>query len=433
MHLDRGTLEDLEILPTATNRGMTVWSLIDRTRTRAGREALRRRLLSPRHTAEEILELQTAHQFLAADAEGVRSALDRADLEGIEAYLTVTWQLPDDMPPALPMRKWYRDYMQDIALGQARVRGFLQVLTALSESLASATSSRVARIGVEIGGLLEKPLVGELRTAVRGRSTGALRTFDQLARGRAKPLLSEFVGCVGELEALWSVGAATREHDWAYPRPSSRLRVTGLVHPFLSSAAVPNDLQLGAQARVCFVTGPNMAGKSTLMKALAIAVVLAQVGSGVPATAMEWPIVATVFSSVHIKDNLDAGESFYLAEVMRMKAMATALLEQGSALAVIDEPFRGTNVHDAAEATVAIITRLAAHPAVLALVASHVAEVVPAVVEDPRVALFHFSADVSSGSPRFDYRIRAGVSEQRLGMTLLRQEGVLELLEQAAG
>lgn len=433
MYLDRATLEDLEIVPTPAARGTTVWSLVDRTRTRAGREALRRRLLSPPHAADEILALQRAHQLLAADADGFRSALDRSDPDGAEAYLNANWQLPDDMPPASRMRQWYRDYVQDVALGQARVAALLKVSFELSDRLASANASPLAVLAIEMAAILEKPLVSELRVLTTGRSGTVTRAFDQLARGGAKPLLLDLLQCLGDLEALWSVGVTTLEHGWAYPRPSSRLEVIGLVHPFLGADAVRNDLRLSEETRVCFVTGPNMAGKSTMMKALAVAVVLAHIGSGVPARSMTWPIVATVFSSVHVKDNLDSGESFYLAEVRRMKSLAAVLLEQGSALAVIDEPFRGTNVHDAAEATVAIITRLASHPEALALVASHVAEVVPAILDDPRVALFHFAADVSAACPRFDYRIREGVSAQRLGMTLLRQEGVLELLEQSVG
>jgi DNA mismatch repair ATPase MutS len=124
----------------------------------------------------------------------------------------------------------------------------------------------------------------------------------------------------------------------ASPSPSSRFRAVGLFHPFLGGNAVPNDLHLHDKVRVCLVTGPNMAGKST----------------------------------------------FYLAEVRRIGALATALSDHGSAVAVIDEPFRGTNVHDAAEATLAVITRLATHRSALVLVASHLAEVVPAIARDPR-------------------------------------------------
>jgi DNA mismatch repair protein MutS len=80
----------------------------------------------------------------------------------------------------------------------------------------------------------------------------------------------------------------TIEHGWSYPRPGSRLNLTGLFHPFLGQRAVPNDLELGEDVRICFVTGPNMAGKSTFSKAIATAVLLAHCGCGVPAAAMEF-------------------------------------------------------------------------------------------------------------------------------------------------
>jgi DNA mismatch repair ATPase MutS len=172
-----------------------------------------------------------------------------------------------------------------------------------------------------------------------------------------------------------------------------------------------------------------MAGKSTFLKATALAVLLAHTGSGVPAASMEFVPVGSVFSSVQIVENLSAGESFYLAEVRRIGALATALADYGSAVAVVDEPFRGTNVHDAAEATLALVTRLAAHPAALTFVASHVGEVIPTILADPRIAFFYFAGDATCDPPRFDYRLRGGVSDQRLGMTLLRQEGVLDRLE----
>ena len=180
---------------------------------------------------------------------------------------------------------------------------------------------------------------------------------------------------------------------------------------------------------VCVVTGPNMAGKSTFLRAVATAVLLAHAGCGVPAAAMEFPTVATIFSSVQITDDLAAGESFYLAEVRRIRALAEALHEHPAMLAVLDEPFRGTNVHDATEASLGVISRLVAHPGALVFVATHLAEVATGLRDDPRVQFLCFSADLAGDRPVFDYRLREGVSTQRLGMTLLRQERVLELLE----
>jgi DNA mismatch repair protein MutS len=432
MFLDSATLQDLEIVPTPMSRGTTLWSLVDRTRSRVGRECLRERLLAPPHTADEILALQVAHQVLGAEESAYRNTLDRAGADGIEQYLNANWQLPQDMPPLIRVRKWFRQYSEDVEDGQIRVTALLEAGADLRSRLSVADAAILRELGDEIATLIDAPATRKLRGLASRRSLAATRAFDQLAREGAKPLLTSLLHCMGEVEALWSLAAATREHGWTYPRPSSRFRAIGLFHPFLGRQAVANDLDMDGRVRVCFVTGPNMAGKSTFLKAIAVAVVLAHAGCGVPATSMEFRPVGTVFSSVQLVDNLSTGESFYLAEVRRIAALARALADHGSAIAIVDEPFRGTNVHDAAEASVAVITRLAAHPAALVLVASHLGEIVPAIVENPGIALFHFAADVATDHPRFDYRLREGASTQRLGMTLLQQEGVLDLLERAA-
>jgi DNA mismatch repair ATPase MutS len=429
MFLDAATLHDLEIVPTPARRGTTLWSLIDRTKTRAGREALRKSLVVPHHTADEILNQQTAHQAIAARASFYRSILDRADPDAVEKYLNVNWQLPSAMGGLLWTRTWYRPYLQDVVNGQGRVRRMLAAATDLQRELSSTNAVVLKAIEAQIAALMATPETHELlRLATRVSAFGK-REFDQLARDRGKALLTDLLGCLGTVEAMWSLSVATVEHGWSYPRPASRLAAAGLVHPFLVQNAIRNDLDLEQEVRVCFVTGPNMAGKSTFLKAVALATLLAHIGCGVPATAMEFPIVRSIFSSIDIADNLNAGESFYLAEVRRMRALALALANDGSVLAVVDEPFRGTNVHDAAEATIATISRLAAHPAALVFVASHVGEVVPSIMDDPRVRFFHFAADLTDDHLRFDFRLRTGVSLQRLGMTLLKQEGVLEILE----
>jgi hypothetical protein len=118
MFVDSATLQDLEIVPMPTVRGTTLWSLVNRTRTRVGSEALRERLLNPPHSANEILALQRAHQVLAAQANAYRGTLDRAAADTIERYLNANWQLPGDMPPLIRFRKWYRQYLQEVERGR---------------------------------------------------------------------------------------------------------------------------------------------------------------------------------------------------------------------------------------------------------------------------------------------------------------------------
>jgi DNA mismatch repair protein MutS len=438
MALDHATLHDLDVLSTSTPRGPTLVSLVDRSKSRAGREALRWRLVTPSQSAEEIVALQRAHQALVADAAGYRSIFDRTDTDAVERYLNSNWQLPSAKPrltrraERLWRPRWFRNYLRDVRNGQLRVEALLQAAADLSSKLSSTSAEILRKSGADLATLLSRREAQTLRGLGSLESTSSQLTFDELARDAAKPLLLEIIGQLGALEAMWSFGVATAEHGWAYPSPGAQLQTVRLTHPFLGSGAIGNDLRLDGETRVCFVTGPNMAGKSTFLTAVGIAVVLAHAGCGVPAASMEFPVVRTIFSSVQTTDNLNAGESFYLAEVRRIGSLAKALREHHSAIAVLDEPFRGTNVHDAVEATLAVISRLVSHPAALVFVASHLAEVVPSIVDDRRVCLIHFSADISGERPIFDYKLREGVSTQRLGMTLLKQEGVLDLLERGA-
>jgi hypothetical protein len=297
-------------------------------------------------SADGILALQLAHQSFAADAAGYRAIFDRTDSDAAERYLNSNWQLPSTRPAVtrfvegLWRPRWFRDYLREIGNGQFRVVSLLRAAADLSSKLSATKAEILKESGAKLAALLSAREAQLLVGLGARESTSGQLTFDELARDAAKPLLLELIGHLGTLEAMWSLGVATAEHGWSYPRPAAQLRSVGLFHPFLGRGAVANDLDLDPETRVCFVTGPNMAGKSTFLKAVGIAVRLAHAGCGVPAVSMEFATVRTIFSSVQIVDNLSAGESFYLAEVRRIKSLATALREHGSALAVLDEPSR---------------------------------------------------------------------------------------------
>ena len=434
MLIDAATLHDLDVLTASTPRGRTLWGLVDRTRSRAGREHLRRSLTAPGHTAADIVQRQRAHQALARDLDGYGRLLDALGADQVDRYLGATWQL---RPRSRPLPASASGDRRGSGVPARHRRGRSQVLAALAaaatlrDRLAATDAQLLRDVADTLASALASPQVGEFRALAHGRSVSARMAFDGVARDTGRPVLAAILDATGIVDAMWSLAAATAERGWTYPRSSTRLAVEGLYNPFLDpgQGGVASDLRLDDRTRVCVVTGPNMAGKSTFLRAIAIAVLLAHAGCGVPAASMEFPVVATIFSSVQITDDLAAGESFYLAEVRRIRALAVALHEHRSMLAVLDEPFRGTNVHDATEASLGVISRLVAHPDALVFVATHLAEMATALRDDPRVQFLCFSADLAGDRPVFDYRLREGVSTQRLGMTLLRQEQVLELLQ----
>jgi hypothetical protein len=226
-----------------------------------------------------------------------RSSVDGVDADGVERYLNSNWQLPHARRGAVEILRsvwrpaWFRQYLGDVAKGQAQVVAFIRGATELSQQLASADSDVLQGIGTTLAERLGESKARELTDLGTRSSVSARLAFVQLARDGARPLLTAILGCLGTVEAMWSLGTATAEHGWAYPRPAPHLCALGLFHPFLGQDAMRNDLRLDEWTRVCFVTGPNMAGKSTFLKAVAIAVLLAHAGCGVPATAMQFPTV----------------------------------------------------------------------------------------------------------------------------------------------
>lgn len=170
----------------------------------------------------------------------------------------------------------------------------------------------------------------------------------------------------------------------------------------------------------------------TLLRAIGIAIVLAHSGCGVPARAMSFSPNQALFSCIGIDDSLVRGESYYVAEVRRLRSLANVVFQAPQTLGLIDEPFRGTNTDDAIDATREIVSKLLSLPRALIFVASHLTQIVPYVEGHDGFQCFHFSAELKERDIGFDYRIRPGVSTQRLGMVLLKTERVLELLDSAA-
>ncbi len=141
MNIDSATLDDIEALSSTTQSGPTLWHLIDRTRTRAGRRMLHQRLVSLSHTVEEIEALQRAHQALATEAALYIRLLDRANCDAIEAYLASRWQLPATMSLSARLAgslwsgRWYWKYLQNVTVGQCQVIDLLAAADELRQHL----------------------------------------------------------------------------------------------------------------------------------------------------------------------------------------------------------------------------------------------------------------------------------------------------------
>ncbi|MEJ7589348.1 MAG: DNA mismatch repair protein MutS, partial [Ferruginibacter sp.] len=164
-----------------------------------------------------------------------------------------------------------------------------------------------------------------------------------------------------QLDAWYGMAMAVRTYGLQFPEfvesDQPLLRTAGLYHILLQQP-VGYDLVLHPECNFLFLTGANMAGKSTFIKSVGTAVFLAHLGMGVPAKTMQLSLFDGLLSNINVVDNLIKGESYFYNEVQRVKATVNKVSDGRKWLILIDELFKGTNVEDAMKCSSTVIEGL---------------------------------------------------------------------------
>jgi hypothetical protein len=245
---------------------------------------------------------------------------------------------------------------------------------------------------------------------------------------RAGTRTREWLVAIGELEALASL-ATMRAIDPASSMPELAddgvLRAEGLAHPLLLPASrVANDVTIDGPGTALVVTGSNMAGKSTLLRAIGVNVVLALAGGPVSAAAMRVPLVR-LRASMRIADSLQHGASYFQAELARLRTVIEDAEAAPPILFLLDELLRGTNARARHRGARAVVLHLLARRA-MGIVATH--DIALSELEDElggKVRNLHFTDVLGpDGEMTFDYRLRPGVVKTSNALRLLAMAGV---------
>ncbi|HMD49405.1 MAG TPA: hypothetical protein VKG79_09920 [Bryobacteraceae bacterium] len=246
-------------------------------------------------------------------------------------------------------------------------------------------------------------------------------------RRRAGPHVGQWIAQLGEFEALLALSG------YSYERPSDPLpeladrsdglfEAEGLAHPLVPDA-VRNDLQLGADLRLLIVSGSNMSGKSTLLRAVGLNTVLAWAGAPVRATRLRISPLR-VGASIKVLDSLQDGRSRFYAEITRLREIAELANSRPPVLFLIDELLSGTNSHDRKIGAAAIVRTLVERGAI-GLITTHDLALTGIAAElAGRAANVHFEDTLSDGALHFDYRLRRGVVERSNALDLMRSVGL---------
>jgi DNA mismatch repair protein MutS len=238
---------------------------------------------------------------------------------------------------------------------------------------------------------------------------------------------------IGVLDCLGSFAATARQHRYTRPTVNDgpTLDIKGGRHPVIErqlppgESYIPNDLCLSQDdQQIVVITGPNMAGKSALLRQTALIVLLAQIGSFVPADEATIGIIDKIFTRVGASDNLSKGESTFMVEMTETASILNNLSNRS--LVLMDEIGRGTSTYDGISIAWAIVEHLHNNPKARAktLFATHYHELNQLADDCPRVRNYHVAVQEADGRVLFLRKLRPGGSEHSFGIHVARMAGM---------
>ena len=263
-------------------------------------------------------------------------------------------------------------------------------------------------------------------------TTMELIRFDYLLRHTLRHEMELLLNAIYEIDVYIAVSTTARERKLGYamalPATESVLQAEAIWHPGLDKA-VANPVHLHTESNVLFLTGANMAGKSTFMKSLGIAVYLAHMGFPVAARRMRFSVRHGLYSSINVSDNLNMGYSHFYAEVLRVKQAAEEVGSGRNMVVIFDELFKGTNVKDAYDATLSVTASFSRYHNCVFVVSTHIIEVGEALATYPNLQFAYMPTVMEGNVPRYPYLLKEGITSDRHGMMIVMNEGILEMIK----
>ncbi len=430
---DKQTLEDLNLL--GKFKPQSIFSLFNQVRTSGGERLLEKMFRNPLTDHRDINRRSDVFRYF--QRKGIRFSLSSSLFREAESYLTASAGGAFPMIMLDMIRK-------KIAGMTVRDEQFDRLLTGIT-----AAATMLHELSRLLDQLTDHPQPEELEPVRKIFADKRLQWLKHWHSGhrlsfmevvRYHYLLRRVFGATMEraLDLAYHIDvyiavsnvADTRQLSYAvaFPKEDGVFYASTLRHPGLSNG-VPNTVSFGYDKNLLFLTGANMAGKSTLMKAFGIAVYLAHMGFPVAAGAMKFSVFDGLFTSINVPDDISVGYSHFYAEVLRVKQVAQEVGKGYNLVVIFDELFKGTNVKDAYDATLSVTRALAAYRNCFFIISTHIVEVGEALQQTGDNIVFKYMPTLMTGNvPRYTYLLANGISSDRQGMSIIENEGIFELL-----
>ncbi|QEC43346.1 MutS-related protein [Pseudobacter ginsenosidimutans] len=433
--IDKQTLEELNLL--GKFRQGSVYHLFNKVKTRGGERLLDEMFRHPLTIADQINERSNVFRFFQEadlpfpfDEQQLALMHEYIDSSsGSSAGMVLMKTAFKKVLSGLTRDERYRKSVQGLQASIVTLNRCDAFLGSVRGPL-GAFDQRMAKIRKILN---DKHLVNLRNLDIYGAlPVRTLAFYEHLLQNRMRNEIEELMQFIYEIDLNISVSSVAKQRGFmyavAFPPESNILSAGELRHPCIDGA-VGNIVKMDGQQNVVFLTGANMAGKSTLMKSVGIALYMAHMGFPVAAAVMEFSVRDGLYSSINVADNIGLGYSHFYAEVVRVKQAADAAASGKRLLLMFDELFKGTNVKDAYDGTLAVTEAFSEYRECLFIVSTHIIEVGEALKQMGNIQFVFMPTIMEGVQPRYTYKLEQGITEDRQGMLIIRNEGILEMLE----
>lgn len=436
MQIDKISFNDISIFHQEEE--FSIFHKLNFTRTTGGKEWLKKFFSEPHGDLKKIIGTQRIIRTLMEHVNDWPTDITNGTVLVMDKFMDYALDPISENPGTFNsiLYKWL--HSADYSMVKYSVphfadffRGIKNILSLLEElDLPPAVKIYIDRM-VQI--MKQPPLQSLAETKKAERFTIRQNLYyGYYLRGRYRSNTLELIDIFSRLDAWYSMAVAVKTFRLSFPefieQEKPLVEAKGLYHVLIPNP-IAYDLEMNPEHNFLFLTGANMAGKSTLIKALGSAVFLAHIGMGVPAENMKLTLFDGLLSNINVVDNIAKGESFFFNEVQRIKHTIEKINNGKKWLVLIDELFKGTNVQDAMKCSLTVIRGLIKIKNSLFILSTHLYEIGDELRSHPNITFRYFETNVKDEQLEFTYQLKEGISNDRIGYVILKREKVVDMLE----
>ncbi|CAN5260448.1 MutS family DNA mismatch repair protein [soil metagenome] len=435
MQIDQTTLNDLSLFNHDDE--LSILHKLDFTRTTGGKSKLKYLLSHPLSSISAITDVQKTIQIIRQKKINLAENITNGTLMVIHKFYEAVIDEIPQRPTAASTLSYTLLHNADFSLVKYSASHFADLITGIDAMIKIYPEDErplpLQNLLLSASQLLNlEPFHVALNKKFKDFSNGEILQFVWHVRNEFKQQIFQLADIFYQLDAWYSMAAASEKFNLCFPEfienNSPSVTAKGLYHLLLTEP-VGYDITLDKDQNFIFLTGANMAGKSTFIKSVGAAVFLAHTGIGVPAKQMKLTFFDGMLSNINVMDNIVKGESYFFNEVQRIKNTIIKINDGKKWLVLIDELFKGTNVQDAMKCSTVVIKGLVKIPNSLYILSTHLYEIGDELQVYKNISFRYFETSVNNEQLEFSYQLKEGVSNDRLGYLILKREKVIELLE----